>query len=146
MDAPDPGGQDVIAFAAKGLPPGSGTDANAEQWTAPGPRGGHESLEGAWSSRWNGAADPTIEGDSKNAWKVGRGEARVVGDRVYLLFDWNHGARRALLEARREGSQGLVGRYVNLSDPTIVVPWVGRIVSNERVDGRFPRGRLDFRR
>lgn len=48
---------------------------------------------------------------------------RVVGDRVYLLVDWNRGARRALLEARCDGSQGLVGRYVNLSDPTIVAPW-----------------------
>jgi hypothetical protein len=35
---------------------------------------------------------------------------------------------------------------VNLSAPTIVAPWVGHIVSNERLDGCFPRGHLDFRR
>jgi hypothetical protein len=52
----------------------------------------------------------------------------------------------ALPGASRDESQGLVAPLINLSDPTIAAPWVGRIVSNERLDGCFPRGRLDFRR
>jgi hypothetical protein len=52
----------------------------------------------------------------------------------------------ALHEVSRDESQGLVAQSINLSDPTIAAPWVGRIVSNERLDGCFPRGRLDFRR
>ena len=55
-------------------------------------------------------------------------------------------ARRGLLDARLVSAETLVGRYVNLSDPTITQPWVGLIVDNGRIDGRFPLGRLDFRR
>ena len=46
-------------------------------------------IEGEWSSRWNGAADPTIPGDAPDKWKQGQGEAKIVGDRLYLLFDWD---------------------------------------------------------
>jgi hypothetical protein len=52
----------------------------------------------------------------------------------------------AAREAGRDGSHGLADRFVNLGDPPIVAPWVGQIVSNERMDGCFPPGRLDFRR
>jgi hypothetical protein len=44
-------------------------------------------IEGIWSSRWNGGADPTILGDAKEKWKQDRGEVRLVGDRVYLVFN-----------------------------------------------------------
>jgi hypothetical protein len=40
----------------------------------------------------------------------------------------------------------LVGKYINLTDPAISRPWTGLVVSNDRIDGRFPEGRLDFRR
>jgi hypothetical protein len=59
---------------------------------------------------------------------------------------WNSGAGRALIDARRSGSNQLLGRYINLSDPTITRPWVGRIVDNQRIDGCWTNGRLDFRR
>jgi hypothetical protein len=39
-----------------------------------------------------------------------------------------------------------VGRYINLGNPAITQPWVGLIVDNRRIDGRWPNGRLDFRR
>jgi hypothetical protein len=67
-------------------------------------------------------------------------------DRVYLLFDWNHGARKGLIDVKREGTAKLVGRYINLTDPNITHPWAGLIVSNQRIDGRWSGGRLDFRR
>lgn len=67
-------------------------------------------------------------------------------DRVYLLFDWDDGRRRGLLEARQDGPTRLVGRYINLTDPTITRPWVGLVVHDQRIDGGFPGGRLDLRR
>ena len=76
----------------------------------------------------------------------GAAQARIIGERVYLLFDWDRGARRGLIDAMRESPQRLVGKYINLSNPAITRPWVGRIVSDQRIDGRWPQGRLDFRR
>jgi hypothetical protein len=46
----------------------------------------------------------------------------------------------------RENRQRLVGKYINLSNPAITRPWVGLIVSDQRIDGRWTNGRLDFRR
>ena len=85
-------------------------------------------------------------GDTAKKWKQGRGEARISGDRVYLYFDWNSGARKGLIDAKREGPQRLVGKYINLTSPEITRPWIGLIVDDRRIDGRFPEGRLDFRR
>ena len=79
-------------------------------------------------------------------WKQGQGEAQIVGDRLYLLFDWDFGKRRGLIDARREGSRRLVGKYINLGNPEITVPWVGLVVSDQRIDGYFSLGRIDFRR
>ena len=92
------------------------------------------------------AADPTIPGDTPANWKQGRGEAKIVGNRLYLLFDWDFGKRRGLIDARREGSRRLVGKYINLGNPEITVPWVGLAVSDQRIDGYFSLGRIDFRR
>jgi hypothetical protein len=146
MDVPDPGGYEVEAFAANATLEGTADDLNAPDWAHEGDYGRYDAIEGSWCSRWNGGADPTIPGDAKETWKRGRAAARTAGDRVYLLFDWNHGARRGLIEARREGAKGLVGKYINLTDPTVTRPWIGLIVSQRRVDGRWPGGRLDFRR
>jgi hypothetical protein len=54
-------------------------------------------------------------------------------------------ARRGLIDARRDGAR-LVGKYINLTDPKIMRPWIGLIVSDLRIDGRWTGGRLDFRR
>ena len=145
MDVPDPDDADVAQFAGSATLEGSANDVNAATWAAadasqPG------TIEGDWSSRWNGGADPTIAGDSPDKWKQGRGEAKTVGDRVYLYFDWDSGARKGLIDAKREGPQRLVGKYINLTSPAITRPWIGRIVNERRIDGRFPEGRLDFRR
>jgi hypothetical protein len=144
MDVPDPDADEVKAFAVEAQLDGSAEDENAQAWGATGPHGPH--IEGCWSSRWNGGVDPTIPGDGEGKWKDGSAEIRTVGNRVYLLFDWDRGARRGLIEARHQGATKLVGRYVNLTAPEITRPWVGLIVCYARVDGRWPGGRLDFRR
>jgi hypothetical protein len=148
MDVPDPNSQDVLQFAATAKLAGNADDENAKAWA---PSGGreqreqHGAIEGPWSSRWNGGADPTIPGDTGDKWKQGPAEVKVEGDRLYLRFDWDNGARRGLIDARREGTR-LVGKYINLTNPEITRPWIGLIVSNQRIDGRWTGGRLDFRR
>jgi hypothetical protein len=144
MDVPDPNDGEVTQFAATAPLEGSADDANAAAWSAT-ENNGRATIEGDWSSRWNGGADPTIPGDAADKWKTGPAEARVAGDRVYLRFDWDSGARQGLIDAKRDGPR-LVGKYINLSNPAITRPWIGLIVSERRIDGRWTQGRLDFRR
>ena len=125
---------------------GAPGDDNAKGWTSTRERGPKATVEGPWESRWNGAADPTIPGDAADHWKHGAGELKIARNTIYLTFDWNGGVRKGMIEARREGDNRLVGKYIDLSTPEITRPWVGLIVSNDRIDGRFPEGRLDFRR
>jgi hypothetical protein len=146
MDVPHPDDQEVLAFATGTTLIGAPNDDNAGAWAISSNGTQHDTVEGRWSSRWNGGADPTIAGDAKDKWKQGRAEVKCAEDRLFVLFDWNDGARRGLIEARRDGTARLVGRYINLTDTKITRPWVGLIVSNERIDGQWSQGRLDFRR
>src|SRR5262245_51372737 len=144
-DVPNPDDQEVLEFAAGAELAGTPDDENAKAWAAPGEREQYGAIEGHWCGRWNGGADPTIPGDAANKWKQGHAEVKAAGDRLYLLFDWDNGARRGLIDAHREGTR-LVGKYINLTDPKVTRPWIGLIVSNQRIDGRWTGGRLDFRR
>jgi hypothetical protein len=146
MDVPNPNNHEVLEFAAGAKLEGTSDDENAKTWAAASDRNQNGAIEGYWSSRWNGGADPTMPGDAENKWKQGQAELREGDDRVYLLFDWDNGARRGLIDAQRESATRLVGRYINLTDPKITRPWIGLIVSNQRIDGRWTAGRLDFRR
>jgi hypothetical protein len=138
--------EEVAAYATAFLIDGSTNDENAIAWSAMGAWDRHSGIEGLWSSRWNGGVDGAIPGDAKDMWKHGRAEVRTAGDSVYLLFDWNDGLRRGLIEAKHEDGQRLVGKYINLTAPAITRPWGGLIVSGRRIDGRWTGGRLDFRR
>jgi hypothetical protein len=91
------------------------------------------------------SARGTIPGHAKDNWKRGQAELKTADGSVYLLFDWHNGARKGLIEARCAGIR-LIGKYINLTDPKITRPWIGLIVSSQRIDGRWPGGRLDFRR
>jgi hypothetical protein len=146
QDAPDPDGADVTDFGAQVALGELAADPNAPAWCGSPADEQPKSIEGEWSSRWNGGVDGTISGDTAARWKAGKARVSAVGDRVYLLFDWDNGARRALIDARRSGQSHLLGRYINLNDPTITRPWAGFIVDNTRIDGRWTSGRLDFRR
>jgi len=146
MDVPNPNDQEVLEFAAGTKLAGTSDDENSKAWAPPRDNNQYGAIEGNWSCRWNGGADPTIPGDAASKWKQGQDEARVADDRVYLLFDWDSGARRGLIDAQREGTTRLVGKYINLTDPKITRPWIGLIVSDQRIDGQWSGGRLDFRR
>jgi hypothetical protein len=136
MDVPDPNDQEVLEFAADATVAGAPDDDNAKSRPTPSDRNQFSTIEGIWSSRWNGGADPTIPGDAANKWKQGQAEVRAAGDRIYILFDWDNGARRGLIDARRNGTARLVGKYINLTNPKVIRPWIGLIVSNQRIDGR----------
>ncbi|MDB5579414.1 MAG: hypothetical protein JWR80_4590 [Bradyrhizobium sp.] len=146
MDVPSPNDQDVVEFASRRILNFSADDENAKEWNIAGSRGVHNDIKGNWSSRWNGGADPTISNDANHKWKPGQAEGRLAEERVYLFFNWDSGARKGLIDARRDGLDRLVGKYINLTAPDITRPWVGLIVSNQRIDGWWPGGRLDFRR
>lgn len=143
MDVPAPDDHEVMDYAAIATLAGDAADVNAATW--PSIAAQSDPIDGVWTSRWNGGADPTITGDTPEAWKDGRAEVRVVGKRIYLRFDWDHGRRHGLIDAARDGDR-LVGKYINLTNPAIVRPWVGLVVDAARIDGCFPNGRLDFRR
>jgi hypothetical protein len=108
MDVPSPNDQQVLEFAAITELAGTSDDNNAGTWATSSERNQHDTLEGNWSSRWNGGADPTMPGDANNKWKQGQAELRTAEDRVYVLFDWNHGARKGLIDctARRHNEVG----------------------------------------
>jgi hypothetical protein len=137
-DVPQPAGDDIAAFAASVRLSGSDHDPNAASWSnvrCEDPT----SIQGHWSSRWRTAGLD---------WQIGHGELQLDEDcrRVFILFDWEDRAKRGLIEARRRGSDLLVGRYLNLSRPEITRPWVGLIVDTTRIDGKHLGGRIDFRR
>ncbi|MET4065658.1 hypothetical protein ABID58_000432 [Bradyrhizobium sp. S3.2.6] len=144
MDVPEPSDSEVMHYAIAATLAGDAADGNAAHWASIPTLS--DPLEGAWASRWNGGADPTIAGDTPDQWKQGRAEARVVGERIYLRFDWDNGRRHGLIDAARESGNGLIGKYINLTNPAIMRPWVGLVVDASRIDGCFPNGRLDFRR
>src|SRR4051812_46225817 len=106
MDVSDPDGADVAEFAAIAVLHGLEDDANAAGWSGVTQSAGSRPIEGRWSSRWNGGADPTIAGDTPEAWKQGRAELRLQDGRAYLLFDWDEGRRKGLIDARRDGAAG----------------------------------------
>ena len=144
MDVPEPGDSEVMHFAISASLSGDSADDNAAHWASI--RALSDPLEGAWASRWNGGTDPTIAGDTPEIWKQGHAEVRIIGERIYLRFDWDHGRRHGLIDARRDNGYGLIGKYINLTNLAITRPWIGLVVEATRIDGCFPNGRLDFRR
>src|SRR6185312_16110268 len=102
-DVPEPSGEDVLAFAATVSLDGSPNDPNAETWADTAST--ESTMTGAWSSRWNGGADATISGDTPERWKLGRANLVVRDERIYVLFDWDEGRRKGLLEANGTGAR-----------------------------------------
>jgi hypothetical protein len=69
------------------------------------------------------------------------------GSEVLRRMRYRRGA--CLYELRHSGfADGqvlLAVRYINLSNPSVSRPWIGRIVDDRRNDGRWTQGRLNFR-
>ena len=147
IDVPDPVGEDVIAFyraVAHTLreddqSPNAEPWAELEDWQLS--QEDFQTIEGWWRGRWNG--------DEVDWWANGTVRIREIGDWVHILWVIQGGAE--VFKARREGNR-LMGRHVNIFDPGDSGSWVGLIVNNRRIDGRYegggscPTGRFDFRR
>jgi hypothetical protein len=134
-DVSDPDGQDVRAFAARVHLSGGDRDRNAEPWVKQETPGRAGTLDGEWSGRWDGG--------------TGTARVQVVKDRVFILYTERDGRAEGtyLLEAIREGKDRLVGRWVQVGHVQDSGPFVGRIVSDERIDGAWGAdARWDFRR
>lgn len=132
-DVDRPFGKDVMEFARNTKVPGGASDENATAW-AEVAVAKTDSIEGRWSSRWRDVND----------WSTGSAIVKTVDDRVFIMY--HDGGARYLIEARRNGPQRLVGRYVNLSNESDTAPWVGRAITSDRIDGVWPGGRWDLRR
>lgn len=134
-DVEHPFGPAVKEFIQGTRLAGSDADENAPAWTAVAAPGA-ASIDGQWASRWKDTGD----------WTTGRATIRTKGDRIYILYRDSGG--RYLFELRygQGNTQRLVGRYVNLGDEDDNGPWVGRIIGNDRIDGKWNGGRWDFRR
>jgi hypothetical protein len=130
-DIADPGGADVEQFAAHLPPVVRDGDDNAMAWVAIATE--VSGLDGAWSARWR-------TGD--NPWQQGVATLHLDGDRVFILYK---DAGTYLIEGVRRGDR-IVGRYMNVGNPSDTSPWAGTVVNNYRIDGHWANGRWDFRR
>jgi len=115
---------------------GAENDPNAEQWAEPKTANGETgTLEGHWSSRWSG-------GRMGSEWIKGKAQIKKVDEAFFILYEDDG---KYLIEAKNEKDL-LLGKYINLNNETDAGPWVGKIVSRDRIDGQWLHGRWDFRR
>jgi hypothetical protein len=131
-DVPDPVGSDVEDFARSvRVAADPSTDENALAWVTVATEA--DGLEGAWTARWRVGNEP---------WQQGVATLKLDGDRVFIMYK-DEGTY--LIEAQRRGDR-LVGRYVNVANPTDSSPFLGIVVDPYRIDGFWKRGRWDLRR
>lgn len=128
--------EEAQRFASVSVLNGADNDPNAEKWAEPqGLNGETGTIEGNWSSRWSG-------GSMGSEWSKGKAQIKKVDETFFILYEDNG---KYLIEGKKE-QELLIGKYINLNNENDVGPWVGKIVSKDRIDGRWPQGRWDFRR
>jgi TIR domain len=126
---------EIAAFAAKNAPEGGDADKNAVQW-ASSSVSSERTLSGIWASRWN-------EEGLVSPWVTGSAAVAVRENRFAILHEDD--MIESLVLGERSGDI-LKGQEFNLRVPRDVGPWVGRVVSSDRIDGRWMFGRWDLRR
>ena len=127
---------EVRKFAATSVLNGADNDPNAEKWATPQSTNEETgTIEGIWSSRWNG-------GSAGIQWKKGKAQVKRVSDVYFILYEDDG---KYLIEGKMENGL-LLGKYINLNNEADGGPWVGKVVSKDRIDGQWPQGRWDFRR
>jgi len=131
-DVKDPTGGDVEDFARSVRTPSDpSADENALAWVTVATEAAN--LDGAWTARWRVGNEP---------WQQGVATLKLDGDRVFIMHK-DEGTY--LIEAQRRGDK-LVGRYMNVGNPTDTSPFYGIVVDPYRIDGFWKRGRWDLRR
>ncbi len=138
-DVAAPDGPDIIQLAARIQMPGGPDDRNAPQWSDGITPGSPDVLTGEWYSRWEAGTS-------------GSAKIEIIGDRLYALYT-NRSGRMAgktwLLEAVIGPDNRLAGRWEQVGNTRDTGPFIGLIVSPERIDGIGSSGmsdRWDFRR
>jgi len=127
---------EVRKFASTTSLSGAANDPNAEKWTDPKSGvSGLATIEGGWESRWNG-------GSAGTEWRKGKAQIKKVNDSYFIFYA---DTSRYLIEGKMD-QDVLIGRYINLESQKDTGPWVGRVVSMDRIDGQWSSGRWDFRR
>ena len=139
LDVAAPDGPDILQLAARVQMPGDASDRNAPQWSESITPGNPDKLDGEWYSRWEAGTS-------------GSAKIEVIGDRLYALYT-NRSGRMAgktwLLEAVIGPDKRLAGRWVQVGNTRDTGPFIGLIVSPERIDGIWSArmsDRWDFRR
>jgi len=138
-DVAAPDGPDIQQLAARIQMPGDASDRNAPQWSDAITPGNPDTLDGEWYSRWEVGTS-------------GSAKIEVIGDRLYAIYT-NRSGRMAgktwLLEAVIGPDKRLAGRWEQVGNTRDTGPFIGLIVSPERIDGIWSSrmsDRWDFRR
>jgi hypothetical protein len=139
IDVPDALGPEVLAFASLTKFELADNDPNASDWATLKGLKEYASVEGFWNSRWCIATVDDFEG-----WFEGTAQIRLSGNWVLIYCEDN--TNQYVIKAQLVSSKKLIGRYLNLNHRTDSTPWVGIIVDNRRIDGKWQKGRWDFRR
>ena len=132
-------GPDITDLAARVQMPGGPDDGNAPQWSPAITPGSPDTLNGEWYSRWGTGT-------------FGSAKIEVVGDRLFALYTDEVGrltGKTWLLEAVIGNDKRLSGRWIQIGNPRDTGPFIGLIVSPERIDGIWSPNmsrRWDFRR
>ncbi|HEY2581988.1 MAG TPA: hypothetical protein VGI43_09280 [Mucilaginibacter sp.] len=140
-DVPNPDSDEVLSFAS------DATFLNAQNILKGKDRNEVAVLiAGKWNSRWNGGADKTIKDDAPGKWKAGEATIQIEINRVYILFNWKDGERQGLIDAGFDEDNRMIGRYINLSDLSIMRPWKGVLADKSHIAGNWTNGILEFYR
>lgn len=130
-------GTDVTQLLRKLDTIGNDDDKNAALWSQSHLRFSGDDLDGLWATRWGG-------GTARGEWAQGVARVQVFDGYFYALT--HDGRADCLIAAKKVGRYRLAGRYINLAVTHEVLPWVGRVVNNSRIDGFWSQGRWDLRR
>lgn len=116
---------------------GNPDDENSELWSHTHLGFSKNKLDGIWVTRWGGGA-------ARGDWVQGIARVQIYNPYFYALT--HDGRADCLIAAKILDSDQLAGRYINLGSPREVLPWVGLIVDENRIDGFWTEGRWDLRR
>jgi hypothetical protein len=123
IDISDPLGSDVLEFATIVM-------FDDE------PKGSIQKIAGIWTSQWNRQGGPFY-----------KGTATVLvysGNWITIVYQGDDGGQY-LLKAKLIDNK-LVGRYANINVKSDTTPWVGIIVDDNRIDGKWTGGEWNFTR
>jgi hypothetical protein len=134
-------GNELELFAEGPQLEGGATDSNSSNWAVEaGERSNASALDGVWASRWNGTG-------LDNTWKYGHATLVCRGEFLVAVHSEDTTPHNTyVILARELATKRFLGRYFNLREPRDSTPWMGFVIDDCRIDGRWAWGRWDLRR